>query len=253
MRGAWARFGVLVVVTALVLVPIAVTVGAVILPGGHAPSLREFVPFVSGEGLTWFGNSLAVSLGTAAVCVLVGAPAGYVLSRGRSRLVSGYALVVFVLQAFPLVLAIVPLFILFARVGLVDSLPGVALVYIGAGVPVAVWLMSSGVDGVPVSLEEAAWIDGCSVASAYLRIVLRNSLPAVLTTALVSFLFAWNDYLVAFVFLRSEQNYSLAIGLETSGHSPVLALLIMLPPVVLFAVFHRHFRFGGVAGAFGGV
>ena len=74
-----------------------------------------------------------------------------------------------------------------------------------------------------------------------------------LGAGLFAFLLAWNDYLIALVFLRSQQNYTLAIGLESAGHSPALALLMMLPPVVLFAIFHRHFRFGGVAGSFGGV
>ncbi|RKR73955.1 carbohydrate ABC transporter permease [Frondihabitans australicus] len=248
--GAWARFGLLAIVTALVLVPIAATFRSLV---GAGAGVRAFLPFVQGAGLTWFGNSLAVSLSTVAVAVLVGAPAGYVLTRGRSRAVSGYALVVFVLQAFPLILTIVPLFVLFAGVGLVDSLPGVAVVYVGMSISAAVWMMASAIASVPVALEEAAWLDGCSIAGGFWRIVMRNSLPGVLSAAVFTFLLSWNDYLVALVFLRSQQNYTLAIGLEAAGHSPALALLMSLPPVVLFLVFQRHLRFGGVAGSFGGI
>jgi multiple sugar transport system permease protein len=259
--GAWVRFAVLLVVTAVVLLPIGATVMSAVVPrgggfgrsGGLAGVLAPFAPFVQGAALQWFANSLLVALATVAVSVLVGAPAGYVLSRGRARLVSGYALVVFVMQAFPLILTVVPLFVLFARIGLVDNLTGLGILYVGMSVPAAVWMMSSAIQSVPVALEEAAWLDGCSVASGFWRIVLRNSLPGVLSTAVFTFLVAWNDYMIALVFLRSQQNYTLPIGLESAGHSPALALMMMLPPVALFLVFQRHLRFGGVAGSFGGV
>ncbi|BDZ50970.1 ABC transporter permease [Frondihabitans sucicola] len=250
-RGAWGRFALLVVVTAVILVPIGhVVAGAVapVGPGGVGPLAR----LAAGPALPWFRNSLAVSLASVVVCVLVAAPAGYVLARGRARVVNGYALVVFVLQAFPVVTAVVPLFLLFAKVGLVDSLPGVAVVYIGTSLAAAVWMMSTAIAAVPVELEEAAWLDGCSVAGAFWRVILPGALPGILATAIFTFLLSWNDYLVALVFLRSQQNYTLAIGLESFGHSPQLALLMMLPPVILFAVFHRSFRTDGFSGSFSG-
>jgi multiple sugar transport system permease protein len=255
---AWGRFALLVVVTAAVLVPIGhVVVGALGVGGGRggrpgSGPLGGLVSLATGPALPWFGNSLAVSLASVAVCVLVGAPAGYVLARGRARAVDGYALVVFVLQAFPVVTAVVPLFLLFARIGLVDSLPGIAVVYIGTSLAAAVWMLSVQIATVPVELEEAAWLDGCSVAGAFWRVVVPGVLPGILSTAIFTFLLAWNDYLVALVFLRSQGNYTLAIGLEALGHSPQLALLMALPPVVLFAVFHRSFRTDGVSGAFAG-
>jgi len=250
-RNAWTRFGVLVVVTSVILVPIAHVVVGAIAPDGRN-GLGALADLASGPALPWFGNSLAVSLASVAVCVLVAAPAGYVLARGRARAVDGYALVVFVLQAFPVVTAVVPLFLLFARISLVDSLPGVTLVYIGTSLAAAVWMMSLSVAALPVELEEAAWLDGCSVAGAFWRVILPSALPGVLSTAILTFLLSWNDYLIALVFLRSQQNYTLAIGLEAFGGSPQLALLMLLPPVVLFAVFHRSFRTDGIAGSFAG-
>jgi multiple sugar transport system permease protein len=116
----------------------------------------------------------------------------------------------------------------------------------------AVWMMSLSFAQLPVELDEAAWLDGCSVAGAFWRVIVPSSLPGVLSTAVFTFLLAWNDYLIALVFLRSQQNYTLAIGLEALGGSPQLALLMLLPPVVLFAVGGRSFRTDGISGAFAG-
>ena len=109
----------------------------------------------------WLQNSLLVTLGTVVVSVIVAAPAGYVLSRGRSRAVSGYSLLLFVIQSLPVITAVIPLFILFANLGLVDNLIGLTIVYVGTSMSVATWMMAAYMDSIPIILEEAAWIDGC--------------------------------------------------------------------------------------------
>jgi multiple sugar transport system permease protein len=255
-RGRWWRFALLFAVTALVLVPIAATFISAFgigRPDSWRFALRGFASlFQAGPSLTWLGNSLAVTGATVIASIAVAAPGGYVLSRGRNRLVSGYALTIFIVQSLPVVMAVVPLFIVFARLGLSDSLLGITIIYIGSTMTVAVWMMAAYFDSIPVSLEEAAWLDGCSVAGSFARVVLRNSLPGVLSTAIFAFLLAWNDYLIAVVFIRSDQNYTLAIGLESSGHSPTLALVMMLPPVLIFAFLNRYFSVGGIGGAVAG-
>ena len=156
---------------------------------------------------------MLVTLVTVVVSVAVAAPAGYVLSRGRSRLVSGFSLVLFIVQSLPIVTAVIPLFILFAAFGLVDTLTGIMIIYVGSTMSVAIWMMAAYYDSIPINLEEAAWMDGCSVFGGFLRVVLRNSLPGILSTAIFSFLVAWNDYLVPLVFLRSSENFMLPGGL----------------------------------------
>ena len=261
-RGRWWRFALMLVITVFTLLPIVSIVTAAFGLGGRAggpgagggwPFLQNFVAiFQYGPAMTWFGNSLAVAAATVLVSVAVGAPAGYVLSRARHRLVAGYALAIFVAQSLPVILFVIPLFILFAKLGLVDSLVGIGIIYVGTTVSVAVWMFAAYFDSIPESLEEAAWIDGCSVAGGFARIVLRNSLPGVLSTAIFSFLVAWNEYLIALVFLRSDANYTLALGLEASGHSPALAVVMMLPPLLIFAFLHRYFSVGGIGGALAG-
>jgi multiple sugar transport system permease protein len=259
-RGRWWRFALLVVCTALVLAPLAGTLAnAFDLPGlgargfgaGPWPArvASAFAYWLSGTPLYWFENSLMLALATVLVGVVVGAPAGYVLCRARGRLVSGYALAIFLLQSFPAVLSVVPLFLLFAKANLVDDLFGVGIVYVGLTIAVAIWMIAAYFDSIPIELEEAAWLDGCSVLGGFFRVVLRNSLPAVLSTAIFVFLFVWNDYLVALVFLRSIANWTLGIGLMSSGHSPVLAVLMSLPPVLVFVLLNRYFSVGGVGGA----
>ena len=86
-----------------------------------------------------------------------------------------------------------------------DNLFGLAIVYVSITISVATWMMAAYIDTIPVALEEAAWIDGCSVFGGFVRIVLRNSLPGILSTAIFAFLLAWNDFLIAVVFLRSRR------------------------------------------------
>jgi multiple sugar transport system permease protein len=259
-RARWWRFGLLALCTALVLSPLAGTLaGAFDLPGtgarGFAPGpwpirvARAFASWFQGTPLYWFENSLMLALATVLVAVAVGAPAGYVLCRARTRAVSAYALAIFLLQSFPAVLSVVPLFLLFAKAKLVDNLLGVGIVYVGLTIAVVIWMVAAYFETIPIELEEAAWLDGCSVLGGFFRIVLRNSLPAVLSTAIFVFLFVWNDYLVALVFLRSNANWTLGIGLESAGHSPVLAVLMSLPPVLVFVLLNRYFSVGGVGGA----
>jgi multiple sugar transport system permease protein len=258
-HGRWWRFALVLVLTALTLAPLAGTVSGALglnalrvpgAAGSWAAGLWQSVRFtLTGPALDWFENSLVLALGTVVVCIVLGAPAGYVLARGRGRAVSGFALLIFLLQSFPAVLMLVPLFLLFAKVRLVDDLFGLGLVYLALSLSIAIWMFSAYVATVPIELEEAAWLDGCSVIGAFFRVVLRNSLPAVLSTSIFVFLFVWNDYLAAFTFLRSTPNYTVGIGLQAAGHSPIFAVLIAVPPVLIFALLNRYFSLGGVSGA----
>ncbi len=248
-RLGWLRFALLVAITGIVLVPVAVPVLIAAQESGPADALGGLAGVLSdGPTLGWLGNSLAVAAGTVVVSVAIGAPAGYVLSRGRGRAAAGFALTIFALQSLPTIVLVVPLFVLFAAVHLVDSLPALALIYVGLTAAVATWTMAAAIDRVPVALEEATWLDGCSVLGGFLRVVLANAVGGVLGTAVLTFLFAWNEYLFALIFLTSESSWTVAIGV-VSGRTPLLSVVAMLPPVVVFAALHRFFRFGGLAGA----
>lgn len=247
---AWRRTVALAAFTALVLVPIAVIVvraftGFDPRTGATGFSLDGILSVLRYGGSQWIANSLAVSGATVLASLAIGAPAGYALSRARGRWVSGYGLVIFVLQSLPAIVFVVPLFIVFAKVGLVDSLVGLTVLYVGSTLAVATWVIAAAIDAVPIAIEEAAWLDGCSIAGGFVRIVLRNSGGGLLSAGILVFLQAWNEYLVAVVFLKSDANRTLAIA-AAGSHSPALAVVMMLPPVLVFAVLHRFVRIGVV-------
>lgn len=263
--GRWWRFTALAVIAVVVLVPLVAVVALSLQPSlgstATGPTLENYITvFTQTSVASWIGNSLLVTLATVVVAVVIAAPAGYVLSRGRGRLVVGFSLILFVVQSLPVITAVIPLFVLFAQLGLVDTLGGLVIIYVGATMSVAIWMMAAYFDSIPITLEEAAWIEGCSVFGSFTRVVLRNSLPGILSTAIFSFLLAWNDYLVAVVFLRSEQNYTLPIGLETffqqnqTNWGPVMAVAVvmMVPPIIIFAVLNRFFSVGGIGGSLAG-
>jgi multiple sugar transport system permease protein len=264
-RGQWLRFTILLIITLIVLVPIAavflLSLQPPIATGGGGVGLGSFTYVLTQTAtLQWLENSLWVTLVTVVAALAVAAPAGYVVSRGRNRLVASYSLLLFVVQSLPIVVSVIPLFILFARVGLADLLTGVVIIYVGSTLSVATWMMAAYFDSIPISLEEAAWMDGCSVLGGFLRVVLRNSLPGVLSTAIFSFLVCWNDYLVAVIFLRSNEKFTLPVGLQTffqqnaTDWGPVMAaaVIMLLPPIVVFGCLNRYFSVGGIGGSLAG-
>jgi multiple sugar transport system permease protein len=265
LRGRWWRFALIAFITAVAIVPIVSVGYLALLPGLGSKTTgltlaNFYLVFRQTQVGTWLRNSVLVAVVTVLVSVFVAAPAGYVLSRGRNLLVSGYALTLFIVQALPVVTAVIPLFILFAKIGLVDNLLGVMIIYVGATMSVAVWMMGGYYDSIPISLEEAAWIDGASLFGGFLRIVLRNSLPGILSTAIFSFLLAWNDYLVALVFLISAPVHTFPVGLESFfqenavnwGPVSATAVFMMLPPIIIFAILNRYFSIGGIGGSLAG-
>jgi multiple sugar transport system permease protein len=264
-RGQWGRFAGILVITAIVLIPIVAVLILSVTPSlgstANGLTLENFgIAFSQTNVGDWLVNSLIATLATVVVAVVVAAPAGYVLSRGRNRLVSGYSLILFIVQSLPVVTSVIPLFILFAQLGLVDNLTGLTIIYVGSTLSVATWMMAAYFDSIPITLEEAAWMDGTSVFGSFVRIILRNSLPGVLSTAIFCFLLAWNDYLVASVFLRSDENKTLPVGLQTFfqqnqanwGLVMTVAVIMMVPPILIFAVLNRYFSVGGIGGSLAG-
>jgi multiple sugar transport system permease protein len=262
-RAKWARFGILVVITAIALFPIVSVIYLSLSNGasGIGVTLSNFrYIFGQTDVLTWLRNSLVVSISTTFFAVAIGASGGYVVSRARSKVVHWYSLALFLLQSLPIVVFVIPLYIVFTRLDLGNTLRGVVIIYVGGAITVGTWMMAGYFDTIPKELEEAAWIDGCSVLGSYLRIVLVNSVPGLISTAIFSFLVAWNDYLVALIFLRSSGTYTLALGMQSFYNQfgqewgPIMAeaVVMLLPPVIVFSFLSRYFNLGGIGGALTG-
>jgi multiple sugar transport system permease protein len=264
-RSEWIRTIILGLITLIVLSPILVIFGLALRPRLYSdvagPTIGTFVYVLENTDiLVWLRNSLIVSVSASCLSLLVAAPAGYVLSRARGSGVSLYSMLIFVMQSFPIVVFVIPLFIMLSKIGLVDTLAGVSVIYVASSVSVACWMMAAYFETIPIDLEEAAWIDGCGVFGSFLRIVIPNSLPGILSTAIYGFLVAWNDYLVALVFLRTDSRFTLPVGLQTffqqnqTDWGPVMAcaVIMLAPPVLIFALLNRFFSIGGIGGSLAG-
>ncbi len=198
-------------------------------------------------------NSWLVALGSALVTAVVAVPGAYVTARaGRSGARLGAALLAG--YCAPPVVAVLPLFFLLKEVGLTNSVVGLALVNGLANAPVAVWLLDSFVRRVPVELEEAAWLDGLSVAGGLRRIVLPLVAPGLVAALLVCTFLAYGEFLFAVSFAQTTASQPLTVGLSLfQGDRTVqfgqqaAAALVGVVPVYVLAVAAQRWLVGGLS------
>jgi ABC-type glycerol-3-phosphate transport system permease component len=206
---------------------------------------------------TFFTNSMIVACVGTVLSIVCSSLAGYALSRFHIAFLTGYSRVLLMAQMFPLILALIPLFILFRDLGLVNSYWSVILMYTVANLPFATWMFRGFFDSIPVELEEAALTDGCTRLQAFWRIVLRLSGPGVAAVAIFSFLFSYNEYLIASVFLRDPSLMTIPVGIQMFmqqyatdwGSLMAAATLAALPTIIFFSFVQKYMVLGAVAGA----
>ncbi|MEQ3553349.1 carbohydrate ABC transporter permease [Pseudonocardia nematodicida] len=203
-------------------------------------------------------NSLTVALASTALVLLIALPAAYVLARMRGRLRAAGVGWILVSQVFPVVLVILPLFLVLRTIGLTDSLFGLTLVHTTYMLPFALWLLQGYVAAVPIDLEEAGAMDGGNRLVVLRRIVLPLLAPGVAATAMFSFVSSWNEFFFALVLLQSPENYTLPITLKmfVGGEGKVAlgplaagAVLAAIPSIVFFTLMRRKLTSGLMAGA----
>jgi multiple sugar transport system permease protein len=212
-----------------------------------------------GQGFAVFmRNSLLVALGTVALTLLVAIPGSYAVSRlgffGR-RQVSALFLAVYF---FPSILLAVPLFVFFTRIGLRGSLVGLLIVYVSQVVAVSIYTLRNYFATVPVSLEEAAAIDGCSRLQIMRKVSIPLAMPAIVSNGLFIFMIAWNEFLFALLFLVEKRDaWTVSLGLsQLAGSIEVPTTVLMagsviltLPIIILFFASERLLTGGLTAGA----
>jgi multiple sugar transport system permease protein len=204
------------------------------------------------------GNSLIVALASTALSVLIAVPAAYVLARLRGKLrVAGVGWIL-VSQVFPVVLIILPLYLILRTLGLADNLAGLTLVHTTYMLPFALWMLQGYVAAIPVELEEAGAVDGASRLTVLRTIVFPLLAPGVVATAMFSFVSSWNEFFFALVLLQSPENYTLPITLNmfVGGEGKVAlgplaagAVLAAIPSIVFFSILRRKLTSGLMAGA----
>lgn len=205
----------------------------------------------------WFGNSVVVTLASIVITTVVSALAAYSIARFRFAGRLFYFNTMIALMVVPPAVLILPLFVFMVKIGLINSLPGVIIIYSGLLVPFSVYLLVSFFRSLPSELFDAAAIDGCSSFDTLWRITLPLSTPALVTLVVVNALFVWNELLIALVFLQSENLKTLMPGLTLfKGHFSINEPLIMagtliatLPMILLYLFGQRLFVEGLTAGA----
>lgn len=202
------------------------------------------------------GHSMIVAIGTMLLGLSVSITAAYAFSRfrfpGRRVLMLQFLLV----NMFPIVLLIIPLFIIMKSLGLLDTHLGLILAHSTFSIPFATWMMISYFDAIPRSLDEAAMVDGCTPIGAMVRVVLPLTVPGIIATGIYIFITSWNEYLYASI-LAGQQvrtltvaiqtlvgEYEIAWGLLTSG-----GVMGALPVTLLFMLIQKRLVAGMTQGA----
>jgi multiple sugar transport system permease protein len=203
-------------------------------------------------------NSTKVATFTALLTTLIGLPAAYVLARQRgliSKLGLGWILLS---QMFPLILIIIPIFLLLRSFHLTDSLVGLVFVYVVWTLPFILWMLQSYVRGIPRDLEEAAMVDGASRFTVLRTVIAPLLGPGVVVTALFAFITAWNEFFLALVLLQTPGLTTLPLllarfvgveGIVRLGPLAASALLATLPSLLLFTIIQRWLTRGLMSGA----
>lgn len=266
-RAPWAAGGVTLLVAGLVL-PFCWAVLASLTPeaglfGGRSLLPRDLVLehyralFDSREFWIPIRNSLVVALSTTALCVSFGGLAAYALARlhfpGRPLLLG----VVLAVSMFPQISVISPLYLLLRELRLINTYPGLVLPYLTFAMPLAIWLLVGFFRHLPAELEEAAMVDGASRLRALREIVLPLAAPGLAATAILTFLYSWNEFLFALAFTLGPERHTVPVAIALFrgryqvpwGQILAASVVATLPVALVVFGFQRRIVQGLTAGA----
>jgi N,N'-diacetylchitobiose transport system permease protein len=224
------------------------------------PTLASFRDAIS-RPYFWSGvrNSLIVVVSVVGVSIVLAFLAALALAKFRFYGRRPFIVVIFAVQMVPLTALIIPLYIALSSVGQVDKLTGVIISYVALVLPFCVWTLRGFIGGIPRELEEAAMVDGSTRFGAFLRILLPLVGPGLVATSIFAFIQAWNEYIIAYVMLSSQEKQTVTIWLANFttgtlrgvdwGTLMASATLTALPVVFFFILVHRRIAFGLTAGA----
>ena len=221
-----------------------------------APTLENYTALWNTGFRTSFANSAVASVVSTLLAMLVGVPGAYALSRTTMRAEGALSLLILASRMAPPIAFTIPYFLVYRYMGLIDTLTGLVIIYLTFNISLVVWLMRSFFDATPRSLEEAAWIDGASLWQGFHKIILPLSGPGLAATAILCFLYSWNDFFFALILTRTDAmtapvavvNFMNYEGWEW-GKIAAGGTMVMLP-VLVFSILVRRFLIQGMtAGA----
>ena len=274
-RGGWKHIAA-IVACIFALFPLVYAFSASLSPTGSLLGSNALFAEVTGANyqnlltdpqnpfMTWFGNSMLISIITAAGAVLMGAAAAYAFSRFRFKFRGGGLMSLLIIQMFPQLLAFVAIFLLLFSISEVypflglNSRMGLVAVYLGGALGANTFLMYGFFNTIPRDLDEAATLDGASHSQIYWTIILPLVTPILVVVGMLSFIASFSDFLLAQIVLQDPEKYTLALGLyqfvsvqfgENWGVFTAGAILSAIPVVLLFLLLQRYIVSGLTGGA----
>lgn len=202
--------------------------------------------------LLWLSNTFVVTLLATSTVIPISLLAAYSLYRfhfwGRR------ALIFFILltQLLPVTSLVVPLFLIFRDLRLLDTIPGIALAYTTFMIPLAIWILWGYLQSIPMDFEEAAMVDGCTRMGAFARVTLPLAVPGIAATTMFCFLESWNQYMLAYVLTSNESRWVISLGLfsfigeyvQEIEQMMAASVVSAIPALLVFIILQRYLRGG---------
>lgn len=223
------------------------------------PTLDNFKRlFEETEYIRWFLNTLSIAVVNTIVSVIIILTSSWVLSRFNFRGKKAGLMTILILSMFPSFLSMTAIYTLFLTLGLLDTPIALVIIYCAGAIPYNAWLVKGYLDGIPKSMDEAAYIDGSSRVRTFFQIILPLSTPIITYVAVTQFMAPWMDFILPRLLLTKSANKTLAVGLydliNTSATNNFTmfaagAILIAIPITILFFVFQKSLSEGITSGA----
>ncbi len=227
----------------------------------HTFSLQNYLKVIGYQAgiATYVGNSTLVALLTILACFALAAPAGFGLARFSMHGKEIAFLVLLAPMMIPFQALLTPLYLNFAKVGLVNSRLGLAIVHTILQLPFSIFLMRNTFEAIPREIDEAAMIDGCSAWKRLTHVFLPLAVPGLVTIALFAFINSWNEFLAALVFMSRESSFTmpiLLVSVRTGDHGAIdwgalqaSIVLSVIPCLVVYVALQRYYVSGLLSGA----
>jgi multiple sugar transport system permease protein len=218
-----------------------------------APTTQNYNEVLSSTNFSkYFMNSVSIALITVAIAIFLGSLAAYGFSRFRFRGKFWLKMGALVPQMLPPIVLVVPLYVLFNRLDWIDTRQALIVSYLTFTIPLSIWMMTGFFDDVPIELEEAAMIDGCSRIGALIRVSLPLAVPGIAATAILAFIYCWNEFLYAVILTGREARTLPVIITSFMTNKSILwgriaaSGSLVLIPVIIFAVLAQRYLVRGL-------
>lgn len=246
----------LIIVCLLVFYPLVYALSAALSPG-RSISAMSIIPFKNGvttehfrklfaetNYVRWFKNTIIIASGTCLSTIFVCTLSAYVFSRFRFLLKKTMMLSLLIFQIFPSFVGMIAIYVILLRVGGMDTLWGMVLIYLAGNIPYNTWLVKSYMDTIPRAYDEAARIDGASSGTIFLKIILPQAKPIISFLAITSFVGPWMEFIFSKLILRSNEKQTLALGLfsfvtDKKNEFTLFcagSMLVAIPFIIFFVV-----------------